>query len=197
MAKGARKLNKNQKKEAREIARQEIGRKMEKNFHIYESVGTVTTTASLFDMTTIAQAINDQGRIGDEAHLLSMQFKYDWVINAAQQRCRVIIFRWRDDSAPVVNDILFGTSSAPRVYAGLAKDRRQKFNVLYDKVSVGALVPASNSIRYHEGSRKLSGSVKFDAGTTGGMDHIWLLAISDATASFPQLTFYSRFNYLA
>lgn len=190
-------LTKCQKKEVRELARKAIVKMGEPNFHIFENQGLVTTTASILDMTTIAQAINDQGRIGDELQLTSMQFKYDWVFNAAQQRARVIIFRWLDDSAPVVNDILFGVTSVPRVYAGLAKDRREKFQVLYDKVSVGSLVPSSNSIRYHEKSRKLTGTVKYDAGTTGGMKHIYLLAISDATSSFPELTLYSRFNYLA
>lgn len=193
-------LSKCQKKEVKAIAKRAVKSMGELNFHVFGvSANPVGTLGYIADLSIIAQGDGDQNRQGDEAHLTSMEFKYDWTIADTFNRCRVIIFRWLDDAAPGIADILLGgVSGVPQVYSSYNKDGRNKFNILYDKTEVGVLVPAPNSVKYHEGSRKLTGTLRYNAGGTSGTGHIHLLAISDSgVASDPTLTFTSRLNYLA
>lgn len=193
-------LSKVQKKEVKAIAKRAVKSMGELNFHVYGiNSNPVGTLGFIADLSVIAQGDGDQNRQGDEAHLTSMEFKYDWEIADVYNRCRVIIFRWLDDAAPSIADILLGgVSSVPQVYSSYNKDGRNKFNVLYDKTEIGVERPSPNFVKFHESSRKLTGTLRYNAGGTAGTGHIHLLAISDsAVASDPSLTFTSRINYLA
>lgn len=197
MARGKPALSKREVKEVRKIAKQAQRQEQELNFHIYELSGTVSTIGTIGDMSVIAQGVGDQNRVGDQLSPTSMEFWYDWNIADAFNRCRVIVFRWLDNGAPGVSDILLGTTTLPRVFASYNKDNRSKFNVLYDKTHVGALVPASNSILSGSKSRKLTGKINYEAAGTAGNSHIYVLAITDSTTTaHPGLRFYSRINYL-
>lgn len=197
MAKGKSGLSKREVKEVRRIAKEACKEDAEINFHIYEIGSTVSTTGLVADLSVISQNVGDQGRLGDQLSPTSLEFSYDWNMVDGFNRCRVILFRWLDNGVVGVNDILLATTTLPRVFASYNKDNRNKFNILYDKTHVGAILPAANSIVAASKSRKLTGKIRYENGTTSGNSHIYLLAITDSTtASHPGFRFYSRINYL-
>lgn len=198
MAKGKSSgLSKREVKQVRKIAKEACRGDQETNFHIYEVTSGVGDVGLIGDLSVISQGIGDQQRVGDQLTPTSMEFWYDWNVADSFNRCRVIVFRWLDNSTPSVNDVLLATTLLPRVFASYNKDNRAKFNILYDKTHVGSILPASNSIMAGSKSRKLTGKINYEAASTSGNSHIFICALSDSVAvSHPTLRFYSRINFL-
>lgn len=190
-------LNRAEKKEVRDIARKAIKNMAEIHFHASDYYNTVSTSGYVQDLSIITQtSTGDQNRIGDSITLTSMEVRYDWEVADTTNRVRLILFRWNDDGAPGVNDILLNTVSVPRCYASYNKDSRSKFNILYDKVMVVGQGSGTDNVKYREFKRKLTGKINYSSGGTSGVKHVYLMAISDSLTGNPTLAFYSRLNYL-
>lgn len=145
----------------------------------------VTNTASLSQITQIAQGDTDTTRDGDRYKLVKLRFRAIMYHNAiANVQCRVIIFRWKPNSAPSAADLLLtGGTGSIDITSEYQHDTRQQFQILYDKMfTIGSVQPpqASKVLMFQHVFKGKSGDCQMNAASaTAGTNQLWLLTISD------------------
>jgi len=186
---------------------------------------------SVFLLTAVPQGLTDQQRIGDKVTGTSLEVNYNIspaaiaVISgyypAKLWVTRIIIFIWLDDTAPNPSDVTdistFLSGGLTYPIAPLDHDRKVKRKVLYDKThtqwcdftntttgNYTACMLPSITRRFSIPLTKLRGkldTINFQAATTTAVNHIYMLAYSNATVAAAPLSGWSfdvgmRYNYI-
>lgn len=176
----------------------------------------ITSAGQIYPLTDLLQGNTDITRIGDKATGLSLQLR--WTIEppnlANQERnllFRMIIFIWKDDTTPVLADILNVSAVVQQAQYFLNHDRRVKRKVLLDKeymfnaFSDGTNIwsmfnPSKAAVEYINLSKLKRGLniVNFEGGTTTAINHIYMLLITDAATSINSYDckLATRFNFV-
>lgn len=148
---------------------------------------------TLVRLSSIGVGTSDSLRVGDKCKPISVSvsfwakpsstnFAYDSVI-------RLILFQWHPDSGrdpPSLNEILMGTRNglAQMPLSPMNHDGRAQFSILAQKtVLVGGGEDRIITGRMY--SQKLRG-IEFRAGGNEGLQHIYLLVVSNQTAGLTQ-----------
>lgn len=175
-------LTPTQRKQVVKVVRSQ--QEMKYAWQTYNSVA-VTNTASLTQITQIAQGDTDTTRDGDRYKLVKLRFRAIMYHNSiANVQCRVIIFRWKPRSTPTAADILLtGGGGVIDVVSEYQHDTRQMFQILYDKLfTIGSVQPpqASKVLSFQHVFKGKSGDCQMDAASaTTGTNQLWILTISD------------------
>jgi len=218
-----KKLTPEQKKEVKRMIESDIEHKC--GFYNL-STGSVLSTGSIIGLATIiTQGSTFTTRVGDQINLTSFQFKYkiwsDSTTFAALastdpwNAVRVIIFRWRSDTAiggnPTMADIL-NTGAADIITAVYNYDQKADYQILFDQThavtnmtvwngSAAEVGPGPGTLfcsPYHRLYGKKLGKKKitYNANGTTNTDGIYLLVVSDSAFSpHPQLSFNASIEF--
>lgn len=150
----------------------------------YHAVNTVLSSlvsysGSLEDMTAIIRGDGDTQRDGDRLLPTSLQISYICHGETFTSAFRIIIFRWKPDSVPIVTDIVPTTGSGYVITTGFQHDQRNQFEILYDKKHVVSNNGGSELVVVTKSLKMAKKQIDYSAGTTAGSNKIWVLAFSD------------------
>lgn len=185
---------------ANQVVEQKLSRVQELKLYDKEiQPGTnVSSSGFLTILTnTISPGDGPTNREGASVMMKSLLVRYNLIGADTTNILRVIIFRWLDDTMPVVTSVLDVLSTSLIVWptCPINFDNRKKISVLYDQLH--ALTDtASNSSQVEKLyiKRNLKINWKKDNSEDGG--HIYLLAISDSTGlSHPTIHAQSRLRF--
>lgn len=187
-------LNKKEKKQVKSIINQ--GRE-NKYLDVLIDASNLATGV-VYSLADVPQGDTDTTRDGDQLVQRAMRIKGRALVADTTNQVRMIVFRWKQNTVPVVGDIL-SASYIGTVYAPLSPyhhDGRSNFTVLYDKI-------------FHVGTYNIqkgfdtkwmnlrNNKQYFSAGASTSSKHcIYALVITDSTAvSNPNITFVSRLTF--
>lgn len=182
----------------------------------------VTTDGKMFCITDVMNGSTDVTRIGDKCTGTSLQIRFNidppLVDDQAQTiMWRVVVFIWKDDTDPIIGDILLTTASRPITppLAFLNHDKKIKRKILYDKTfsSVSSWDNTENTITGSEngniyrdvfiplkGQKNRLNIINYQAGGTTGVNKIWVLLVNNVTpadiAKTWQITIGTRYNFI-
>lgn len=158
-------------------------------------------------LTEVIPGTTDTTRIGDKIHIHSIELRGMLNMNIVAGDVldvpyRVIIFQWKDDSTPGVNDILETAS----VYSAFDHDRKIKRRILYERCGVFSV----KNVQYYTIANKISTPLKafinlkrsvnggiqvnFQTAVTTGVNKIYMMVIID-DADTIGLVYNVRINY--
>lgn len=165
-----------------------------------------------FSLTDMPQGSGQQQRIGDKCTGSSIEVRMvlsspALVTTAVYLIMRTIIFVWKDDTAPGLADILEPGAWNP-VNAPLNHDTKIKRKILYDACSAHYLETVTKNsmspLKYKKIVLPLNklrnlNIINFQAGTTVGVNHIYILHLADTPAVANQtwtLNASYRYNFI-
>lgn len=198
--------------------RQAIKSVAERKF--YDSPVTLSSAGNLlslagymFVLTDMAQGAGTSNRIGDKCTGSSIEIRYllyspGAVTTVPFITFRLIIFIWKDDTVPIVGDILEAIGLSPPL-SPFNHDKRIKRKVLYDGTHTQYLDNITKNSNNPNKFKKIIlplnklrrglNIVNFQSGTTVAVNHIYALMIAD-TANTANLTwtleFEGRYNFI-
>lgn len=165
-----------------------------------------------FALTDMNQGSGQQERIGDKCTGSSLEVRM--VISSPgaattsdYMLMRTIIFVWKDDTTPILSDIL-ETGAWNPVLAPLNHDTKVKRKILYDAVSAHYLEPVTKNsmspVKYKKivlplNKLRALNMVNFQAGTTIAVNHIYILHLADTANTANQtwtLNATYRYNFI-
>lgn len=92
-------------------------------------------SGNVYSLSNVPQGDTDITRNGDQLVQRALRVKGNVIVSDTTNMSRLILFRWKNESVPVVGDILsatyVGTPQAP--HSPYHHDGRTNFTVLYDK----------------------------------------------------------------
>lgn len=164
---------------------------------------TLTLTPSyngqIQDLTPIAQGDGENYRDGSECILKSVEMRYK--INSYDNPgnlFRVILFRWKPDSAlvaPAWTSVCYTNGSYYAPLSPYNSDYRDQFTIVYDKLhSVDTVtnIQLARTLKIKLSKIK----VKFSATSTEGSNKLYLAVCSDsASTGHPPILFNCRVRY--
>lgn len=192
-----------------------IGRKMETKFYNWGfAASAITATPNIEQFSMIPQGAADEQRVGDSIKLKKVTCRFQAVGGDIYNTMRVIIFRYKSDSAtaPVVGDV-FNTTAPGSEYVlcpvpGL--EHNEKVQILYDKVvtlpqtnyytTSSQITNSSNSVKTWKvtlfGKRLGARTVRYNPGATSGYGQLYVVSVSDsAILPNPTLYFNAQIEY--
>jgi hypothetical protein len=171
---------------------------------IANSVGAGGT---LFQLSTIQQGVGQSQRLGDFAQPMKLLFNFSlYTVNSdIVTTIRLIFFRWVPSTTlivPVVGDILEAAASS-NVLSHLNFQLQKNYVVLWDKQFQASGIAAAPTVNSNFGGTGVvipigqgRSGIDFTLASSFGINHVYLLAISDsALTPFPILNFSSRLYY--
>lgn len=178
--------------------KKEVTKGKEKKYFNMSATGTVDWNGTITDMCLVAQGDADTDRDGDQLEIRSFELNYTLSQGDATNQFRVIVLQWFPTSVPTVANIIFGSGAATAPIASYQHDNRFQFRILLDEVvSLASAAGTAALTRRHMliggfKTRKL----QYVAGSTAGSDHLYMLLVSDSSASaHPGITYYAKLNY--
>lgn len=165
----------------------------------------MNTTPAITDLFNPAQGDTDITRDGDECRLKRCQLRISVIgTNSAAALadptniCRIILFQWKVDSAiqvPNAGNIMNNTGDPLSMYN---HDQSKNYKILKDWLFDVHQTPndskGSRTFRYS--TRKFSKQVNFDSSSTGGINKLYLLYMSDSgVAQHPTLSLRGRVEF--
>jgi len=177
------------------IANKVVLNNQEKSYFETPFPTAFTTVASINDITLIPQGDTDTNRRGDKLKLLSLKWNGEFILAPVANvplngLVRIIFFQWHPDTTyriPLVGDILSGAATFSSHYN---HDQGSNYSIFYDRsfivsqnTSLAKIVRGRISFKKKKGMMKfVKRTIKYDAATTSGSDHIFVLAIADNNA---------------
>lgn len=172
-----------------------------KYYNIFDQTLSPDWSGTLFDLTgNIATGTTVATRVGDAVTLREI----DWrgIITSADTHnfVRVALFQWRADTSvdtPTAGSVLETVNDVLAPVTLWNWDRRAEYKVLWDKTyyldsADDTAVQFSGKI----GPRKLKTPIHYNPGYNTGMNHVFLMVISDSSAiSHPQVNWDMRLKY--
>ncbi len=162
--------------------------------HDLSGAVVASSTATLTQLSLIAQGDTALLRDGNSIRLKSLLFKYCLTQHATAVNTftRVIAFRWDDDTAPLESNIL----ASEAIESSLNIDLSHKYHILFDQMNVQSDV--STTARYRSIYKKINIKAKYDgaASTDGQTGQVWLLTLSNEATNTPTLTISSRIRFV-
>lgn len=153
----------------------------------------LTNAGTFFNLTDLTQGSGQSQRIGDKCTGSSLEIRFDVRSPGAGTTdpyliYRLIVFIWKDDTVPVVGDILEALGTTPPL-SPFNHDTKVKRKILYDGITTHFLDPTtknSENVPYfkriilplHKLKKDLN-IVNFQGGTIIAVNHIYALMISD------------------
>lgn len=192
-----RRLNKRQMSQVKRMIslRQET-----KVFPIYFNATNVPTTPAIVHLTSISQGVGAQSRIGQEIRLVAMKARYEWRVADSTNTIRMIVFQWHGDSTdtPTSADILEDdTGGTGQPWLSPTKFFARNFTVLRDKLA--DIEVAANEVitgTWTIPLKKIRKRVTFGASNASGTNHIYILFLSDSTATtHPTLSVFGKLMF--
>lgn len=154
-----------------------------KNHYRVDQVTVPTNSGAIYNLAAIPQSVGPNGRIGNQVHAIRFKSKIDFLIAnspAANQTCRVILFRDLANTQTTVSQILdlAGTVNAPQ--STFNDEERKRFRVLYDKRFRLCNFAGASPGRLISINKKLNFPIGFeDTTSTVFKNNLKLLIISD------------------
>lgn len=186
---------------ARKVAQQEIAKneqdEVERKFHDKEipSGTTAGTAGFVTHLSAIGNGTGYNERVGQLVKVMSLQFRMILTAADSSNAMRTIIFRWFDNTAPVVADVLqalpVGATTHP--LSNISIDNRHKIQIMYDNMFA---LDADDPIQVDKAFIKRNMNVNWEVDDTVSMGHIYFLAVSDSTTvSHPGIHAMFRLRY--
>lgn len=166
---------------------------------------SVTNVPFIVNVSEIGEGDGDNQRTGNTVSPV----KYNLMIKARAEtaysnEARVIVFRWFDDVAPTVNDILY--SNATGIFAALdyiniptVYQRKPQYQIISDQVQTFVSTASNEEVVFScEKVFKKSAQMHFtdSSGTSNLWGQIYIMIVSDSLASpHPVMQGYSRLLY--
>lgn len=175
---------------------------IEKKLAVYSIATSVSFSGYVFSVTT--NLTRGDASVNEAAGILikpkKLRVSVTWSNASTYNTYRIIIFRWKDASAPVASGILQTTGSSFAPLSTYSWVNNRKIKVLYDHTDVlydhGATVAARNHvIVVNPGPQPIQLPLS-GAGVTPQMDGLYVLLITDdALAPQPIADIYTALTY--
>lgn len=199
------KLSKEQKSQVKALLK---GVQQLKYFNTSASLQLIDWAGAVVRLSSTIQGNGDTQRNGDTIKCTSLTLSYNIrnpsvLAPSLEQVVRVIVFRWlpADITGPVMADILQNTASESAIFTQYNDDRREQFEVLYDKTHKvaseqnGFAGKSMVSQRYIKCNKK----IEYNIGTSNGTSNIYMLYFSNQDpavgANRGLMTYYSTLRY--
>lgn len=147
---------------------------------------TVSSTGTLTKLTTVPQGDTDSARDGDQLLIKKFEVRGYCTPADATNICRFLIFRWNVDDtsdAPTLAEILQDAASSPWISPYNRDSRRSgKVVIIYDNI-LGVCTSGPGIKTFKHECKWKALKINFEAAATTGVGHIYLLTVSDSTAS--------------
>lgn len=184
-------LNPVEKKQVKTLAKNVVNRRYELKHHSSDQTSAVdaTSTTRFTCMSTISVGSGEYQREGGAIHPKSLELRLHMqqpVSSTAQQRVRLVVFRWKKDNGvnvPTDDDLFESTAFKTIAPFKLEKMERSNFNVLYDRIV--EFEPTARSQPSQKVIIKripLKGRITYDVGANTGKNHIYF-ALMSSTAN--------------
>jgi len=183
-----------------------ISNKIEKDYYDNGLNGTGVTATGVIQtgFSTPIQGITDGQRVGDQILISKFILKYDIIYGDPTNEFRLILFRWKDDTAvggnPTISQVLQNPVGFP-VNTLINHDnvKSGKLHIMYDKThnctNTGQSMATTRTVNIY-GRRLGNKKIIFNNGVTTGTNLIFGLWISDSIAvPNPSINWYSRLEY--
>lgn len=202
------KLSKVQKKQVKDILKAEQQLKW---FGVSASSQLVDWAGVILPLSNTLQGGGDTNRNGDTLKVTSLSISYTASNPAAltptyyEQILRFIVFRWLpiDTVPPVPGDILNTIATTPAtksaIFSQYNDDRRDQFNVLYDKSHLVVSKETASSYIPLVAQKfiKSKQKIEYNAGTSAGTGKLYMLVISNCDpAAGAERTVYDYFSVM-
>jgi len=189
-----------------------------KYWDIYNPGFLVSETGSISDLSAIAVGNTVTTRVGDKIHVQSHELIFNYFLNVNiatdgiyAPTIRLIVFSWKDDTVPIVGDILEAIGSGPtiRCISPFNHDKKVKRKILLDHFMDFSLVykqyyscgnDFNQTKKFFINLKNKKGiDIYYSSGSTTGVNKIYALFIADtlagATTNPAACTLSSRINY--
>lgn len=174
-------LNRAEKSQVSKIAKNVVSRKIETKYidstynSGFDSTGTIQILSNI-----ITQGVTDSDRVGDRLEIKNFAMRGYASYGDTVNIMRVILFQWKPSSttAPVITDVL---QTAHR-FSHYNHDKKGLYRVLYDTTFNLNDTNRRQQLIKRNLKPKLK-TLKFEAAGVNGMNHIYLLGISDSSVS--------------
>lgn len=185
------------KKLMRKVYKAEDKKSTEMNFSDENPSVIADYTGDVNSLTDVIQGTGDEKREGDK--IMPINIRFSQVVNGETYSgvIRTIIFRWKEFSIPVVDDILYTSGSVNGVLSPYSHDKRSKFVVLMDKVQQVSNNGGAELAILNKTFKLAQQQIEYvGASTTGGKNSIYSLVITDrALVTSPSVYQYARLNF--
>lgn len=180
---------------------------------VYGATSGIFAPGQLNLLTQMPQGASDVTRIGDKTTGLSLEVRMEihppfLVAQSVLFPMRLLLFIWKDDSAPTAAQILSDPSTAGCMTSPLNHDYKIKRRILHDQVywtyndytgnDTGTFNPYVNCKHYFPLNKygKLN-EINFIGGGSSAINHIYALLTSPTpNAANWGINFYARYNFL-
>lgn len=185
------------KRVAKKVVASYARRTVELKFFSTNASLSIDVGGGLFNLSVVPQGDTDQTRDGDMLYCKGLSFNYACYPSETNVM-RVIIFRWNVSNAlasPTPSSVLDNVGFVNSPLANYVQDQRRQrlFTILYDKIH-GINLDNPTVVRHKY--IKLRSRIAFDAATTAGKGHIFLLVVSDSGAvPHPSFNFGSKLMF--
>lgn len=183
------------------FVKKQITKQQESKFHdtAIDLVSAISTHTPVL-LNLIAGGTTSSTRIGNDIQLQSLQFKLQaqpHLTTATAAHCKVIIFRWFDNTDPVDASIFLTSGVTRPVSLNNVTTNGSKYQMLYTRtfnINVGA---AANDHIMFEKFLKLKGKAKWSSGTDTATltGNVFLQIVSDLAANGPDIHIKTRLRY--
>jgi hypothetical protein len=148
------------------------------------SSNSLTTTPTIFDLSSVAQGNTVYQRIGQSIIAKALKVRALFTIADATQVMRIVIFKWfmSDTSDVPSTGELFDLSGSAAIYnLPFLLYKPSRFKILYDKT----ITMSTNwqPVQMLEMSIPLNHQVEFDIGANTGRNHVYVWLVSDSSVS--------------
>lgn len=192
-------------KRIKRVAKRTILRNAETKYHAEYDLTPIELTSTeltALDLTNVAIGDLATERAGSLIQPTQFFFRYEFNAKSSGvgDNIRVILFRWRGDSAPTFSDIMqLSSTSVAKIFSHITNDKakKSKFTMLYDRHHEVPSYANSFSGRSQTVTVRIPMSrlakIKFDSAATTGTNHIYLLAIGNNSTGVTA----TNFNYVS
>lgn len=181
---------------ARRIAHRVVNQGAEHKYHDKQSSTTADFNGLIVDVSAVAQGDTDITRDGDKLMPTSLEVGFNLIGETYSGICRLVVFRWKEASIPLVSEIFQGSGGAYATIQPFDHDERSRFEVLADKrYSVsnnGGTEIVTTRFRLKLAKKR----IEFIGGSTTGRNKIYVIMISDRSlVTSPGTFLMTRLNY--
>jgi hypothetical protein len=164
---------------------------------------TVITSAGaqIISVTSIAQGVAANNRIGDDLRVLVFSLKGTVIgnVTAVSGVYRIIVFQYGDNNVapPVVSTVLTNTGSPtdyPNTTYNAVGIRQQLFSILAD-LRFALNQTGGPGAHTFEIEKKFSLSIAYNLAATTGTGNIYVLEVSDAAVNGPSASYVTRVGF--
>lgn len=197
-SKSARVLSKPEAKAVAQVARRVVKSNQEKKYFLQSTFSAaVSVTPDIGSISDVPQATTDEGRIGDQLTLRSIEVRLSAITSDTTNLMRFIVFQWYPNTTPVADDVLIPNAvlTSNQVYAPYNHDKRFMFRILYDRtMQLDTYNPAfATNFMIKKFPRS---KIQYQLGGTTGQNKIYVLKVSDSTVTtHPTMNTVYKLNY--